>query len=190
MKQRYDDIIEAVGQEPIWWTMDGVPRFKPFSPYDVSDIYANEAALVEIACQCCGKKYQVAMTSSNETAMTEHHRMVAMTFHLNSKNNGTTNCSQIEAQFPREQYRLHTRIKTGNLFYKDPPNTGCCASGASMTSLMIKVLEYWTKDHQRYIEAGRVLKPEENYSFVRYNDMEVDLPDKKYYDLDFKENTE
>lgn len=41
---------------------------------------------------------------------------------------------------------LEQRIVNKSLAYGDPPNIECCASGPTMTSDTIKVLEYWFKD--------------------------------------------
>jgi len=36
-------------------------------------------------------------------------------------------------------------IRAMTLAYRDPPNTGCCRAGPSMTSEMVRVLEYWER---------------------------------------------
>lgn len=37
-------------------------------------------------------------------------------------------------------------IDKGELRYRDPPNVGCCDSGATMSSETVRVVEYWTRD--------------------------------------------
>ncbi len=41
---------------------------------------------------------------------------------------------------------LCDEIRLGRLHYGDPPNTRCCATGATMNSVMHRVLEYWLHD--------------------------------------------
>jgi len=61
MHRNYTDIIEAAAPlEPIWFDSNGVPRFKPFTPNMIPDIYANQVVLYEIACQNCGRKFLVS----------------------------------------------------------------------------------------------------------------------------------
>lgn len=46
MRAAYWDIQSRVSAKPLWWDCSGVPRYDVFTPEDVPDIYANEAALV------------------------------------------------------------------------------------------------------------------------------------------------
>jgi hypothetical protein len=55
-------------------------------------------------------------------------------------------------------------IRNGSIHYGDPPNTGCCASGASMNSIPVAVIEYWSRCHARYVEGSRII------DFERYNE--------------------
>jgi hypothetical protein len=61
----YEDILELaeqLGREPLWWDDNGVPRFAVHHPRHAADIYAEEAALVLICCQDCGRELEVQMT--------------------------------------------------------------------------------------------------------------------------------
>ena len=62
MNQEYHDITSRLG-EPIWYDECGVPRYDPFEPGMCNNIYANEAALLWIACQDCGKRFCVALST-------------------------------------------------------------------------------------------------------------------------------
>jgi hypothetical protein len=62
MNRCYDDIIDKLG-DPIWFDENAVPRYCEFGP-DRMDIYANEAALILIKCQGCGKRFKVGCCSS------------------------------------------------------------------------------------------------------------------------------
>ena len=66
MKQPYKDITNKLG-EPLWWDKVGVPRYEPFEPSLCNDVYANEAVLLEIACQYCGHHFKVAISRSNQS---------------------------------------------------------------------------------------------------------------------------
>ena len=60
MLRDYDDIKTRLG-EPLWWDDNGVPRYDAFKP-DMCGVYDRMVALVEIACQDCGLKFNVAIT--------------------------------------------------------------------------------------------------------------------------------
>jgi hypothetical protein len=116
MNYDYADIRARIPEPPIWWDEYAVPRYVPFAPGLQADIYAQEVALLEIACQACGELFQVAMSWS----------FVAMVHDLVAP-------------------RLAATIQAGQLGYGDPPNNGCCGAGASMTSNALRVLEYWAR---------------------------------------------
>ena len=60
--QRYYDIRDQLG-EPCWHDEHGVPRYREFTPRGCANIYAWQAALVEVQCQHCSRIMRVAMTS-------------------------------------------------------------------------------------------------------------------------------
>ena len=62
----YSDIRNLIKNPPCWWDENSVPRYCDFRPECVADIYADEAALVEIACQACEHKFEVAFSRSRE----------------------------------------------------------------------------------------------------------------------------
>lgn len=64
MRACYYDIRNRIVQPPLWYDSNGVPRYDPFSPEDVPDIYANEAAMVRIKCQSCGQHFDVGLQMS------------------------------------------------------------------------------------------------------------------------------
>lgn len=114
MNHDYSDIRERIPEKPKWFDENAVPRYCRFSPHEVSDIYADEAALVLITCQGCGHQFKVGFSSS-----------------LISKTHSQLQCPLAEA------------IKDISLHYGDPPNINCCAPGASMNSEPRRVIEYW-----------------------------------------------
>jgi hypothetical protein len=50
--------------------------------------------------------------------------------------------------FARGRLGLSDEIRLGQVHYGDPPNVNCCGAGASMNSVMHRVLEYWTRDYE------------------------------------------
>jgi hypothetical protein len=113
----YDDITERIAEPPKWWDEQGVPRYADFSPYLIWNIYASEAALVEIACSACWNLFQVA-------------------FSLPGAGFQETigDCQTIAEA-----------IEKGKLHYGDPPNYGNCRDGASMGCYDLRVLQYWIR---------------------------------------------
>ena len=64
MHTDYSDIRDRLG-EPLWWDEVGCPRYCLFSPDHVNSIYAGEVAFLEIACQNCGRRFEVAVVSDS-----------------------------------------------------------------------------------------------------------------------------
>jgi len=119
MHNDYKDIIAlADGEPPVWWDDNGVPRFCEFHPSQLPNIYADEAALVMIGCQACGQKFPVSFSCDRIS------RLMA------------------SGSPPRS---LKESILAGNIHYGDPPNTGCCAAGATMNCDDLFVIQYWSR---------------------------------------------
>lgn len=64
MHQHYKDILDRIDGPPAWFDDFGVPRFEDFSPRRLSNIYAKEAALAQVSCQCCRRVFKVALTDA------------------------------------------------------------------------------------------------------------------------------
>jgi hypothetical protein len=64
MLHDYPDIRSRIKEEPLWFNQRGVPRYDAFTPELASNIYANEVALLKIACQACRQTFLVGMESS------------------------------------------------------------------------------------------------------------------------------
>lgn len=52
----------------------------------------------------------------------------------------------ISAEHEDDKLPLASRIAEKELWYRDPPNVGCCASGPSTNSVTLQVVEYWKRD--------------------------------------------
>lgn len=63
MNNDYDDIRSRISEPPDWFDENAVPRYGAFHPRALSNIYADEAALLEITCQGCGERFHVALSS-------------------------------------------------------------------------------------------------------------------------------
>lgn len=119
----YDDIRDRIKDEPLWFDENAVPRYVPFSPRYISDIYAEEAALVEIACQDCHKKFLVAFSRS---VMDD----------IFGGPSATT---------------LANMIRKKIIHYGDPPNIRCCPSGPTMNSDPLRVIEFWERNNLEWV---------------------------------------
>lgn len=60
MNRYYDDILKLTTEPPTWFDEQTVPRYCKFTPDWLG--FTDEAALVEIACQCCQRKFRVAFS--------------------------------------------------------------------------------------------------------------------------------
>ena len=112
--QPYPDIVDKLGK-PIWWDEVGCPRYEPFHPDLCNNIYATEAALLEIACQKCNGRFYVAVSLDPMRAYKKE----------------TTLAQLVE--------------KGAYLFGDPPQHLnakiGCV--GYCMSSIMIRVVEFW-----------------------------------------------
>lgn len=119
MNTYYDDILSRIGEAPKWFDEHAVPRYEPFRPKLVADIYAEECCLLLIECQACGRSFEVALSWS------AHARVLS---HLSGR-----------------MQTLKLQITEQTIHYGDPPNVRCCPAGPTMNSVPIRVLEYWTR---------------------------------------------
>lgn len=117
MNHHYADILERIPDPPKWWDERAIPRFCAFHPSEIADIYADEAALLLIRCQSCGREFRVA-----------------------------TSRSTYDRHVLRQPF-LANDIKANRITYGDPPNAHCCPAGPTMSAVEIRVLEYWQKNH-------------------------------------------
>lgn len=120
----YRDITRRLG-EPLWYDEHGVPRYDPFHP-DLCGVYDTYVALLEIACQACGRRFHVAVG-------------VDAGWHM-----VTTGGKEPE---------LPTRESVGSFDFGDPPRHTCddgglCA-GETMSSVPLRVIEFWRRDWRR-----------------------------------------
>jgi hypothetical protein len=144
----YSDLRELINREPTWWDENGVPRWCEHHPDRAPDIYCRDVALLEIACQSCGRLFKVQMMGN---PMTEFMRY------------GPS--KMIGGRY--DEYPLAKAITDGSIHYGDPPNIDCCPGGATMNCEDLRVLEYWRRKDFKT----------EGFGWKRMPEYEVVLPD-------------
>ncbi|MBX3528637.1 MAG: hypothetical protein KF904_20750 [Rhodoblastus sp.] len=154
MHNDYSDITSRIAEAPSWFDTNGVPRYGAFTPRALPDIYCDECALVEIACQDCGQRYKVAFSSGQMDRLRNAMR-------------ATADLTSIDRR------PIATSIKKAEIGYGDPPNClhkdGC--AGATMTSDAVRVLEYWSRFDR---EAPN--QPAKTVGWTRDRSLEIDFP--------------
>lgn len=134
MHPSYEDIIERAGV-PDWYDENGTPRYGEFD-HDALDIYIDYAALIEIACQDCGKKFRVAMCDSRSRHYMKHVVGSGLSDeeaagYLLDKHKGV----------PPFHYGDPPRHGRQNSSGDDQKRKGCV--GDTMNSEPLRVLEFW-----------------------------------------------
>ena len=64
MNHSYRDITSRIAEEPKWYDENGTPRYEPFAPALCPSIYAEQVILLRIACQDCGRQFDVELSGS------------------------------------------------------------------------------------------------------------------------------
>ncbi len=125
----YKDIRKLIDKPPLWFDEHGVPRYCEFHPDNVSNIYAEEVALLLIECQGCSKKYRVAVS---------HDRMQNIV-------RGT-------------EYESYKEYQVDDFAYGDAPcfETDSQCAGSTMTSDTIAILEIWERNSETNLEWRKV----------------------------------
>jgi hypothetical protein len=149
MNNYYDDIIKKIDEEPQWFDEAAVPRYCKFSPKELADIYADECALVLIACQDCRHEFKVAFSQD---------MMGRMKWEWMYKGLGGK-----QAKKNLKAPTIAESIRDKTIHYGDPPNIRCCPAGPTMNCDDIKVLEYWERNSKT------------NHEWKRKESLEIDL---------------
>ena len=122
MFRDYSDIAERIAEPPKWWDEHGVPRYAEYGLYQIANIYAQETALVEIACSACWRHFEVAFSIPGAGLQETIGK-----------------CST-----------LGEAIQKGEIHYGDPPAYGHCADGPSMGCYDLRVLQYWSRENEKH----------------------------------------
>lgn len=120
MKIDYYDIVSRIPTPPLWYDVNGCPRYDSFSPQMFS-VYARELILSSHRCQMCGTRFLAG-------------------WEFNPLDTGKAlSDARTLAEF-REFY--------GNLEYGDPPGY-CCDEGRACSSEFIRIEEAWRLNESR-----------------------------------------
>lgn len=72
--------------------------------------------------------------------------------------------------------RVDEQIREGTIEYGDPPNVRCCPGGPSMTSVPIRIQEYWHRGHHEFVQGGKVTNLRGYSEWRRDPSLEVEFP--------------
>ena len=132
MKAKYSDILALTDKPPVWYDSNGTPRFRQFHPDDLPSIYAKVGVLLEISCQACNRRFLAGLYLDELIA----------TPGLDSGSRTLKNL---------HEWKSNPKVLPFPLHYGDPPRHGsfghdtCCVAGDTMSSIGIRVVEYWEK---------------------------------------------
>ena len=145
MYRLYNDLREKLG-EPQWHDEQGVPRYCAYQP-SCGGIYDHWSALLEIDCQACGQLFLVSDSYS--------------TLDLIRQKAGATEL--------RQEPVLPTTSDAGWFSFGDAPWHGeeqC--SGTTMSTEVLRVVEFWTRDGGPHKMEWR-RRPEYEFAYPRQN---------------------
>lgn len=151
MHAHYDDILSRIPDPPEWFDENGTPRYCKFEPNKLANIYAQQCALVEIACQWCGQVFFVAMDSGKAI-----------------RNATPYGQPLLQCTFPE-------LIRSRRVRYGDPPNIHCCPGGPSMTSVPRRIVEYWHRFQKRFSKPGSTTEYIDNSSLAWERDATLEI---------------
>lgn len=121
MHRDYKDIRKRIPTPPLWFDEHAVPRYEPFAPAWIANIYAEECVLLRIHCQSCDAVFDVCLSTSPMDKI------------------------RFQMTYGNAWVSLAAQAAQRELEYGDPPNVECCASGPVMSSVAIRVLEFWRR---------------------------------------------
>lgn len=151
---------------PNWWDENGTPRFMEHHPRLCPDIYADEVALLEIACQACERRFKVQMSWGRSSELVQRARAWKLVEGSIREKLGVRD-ARIKIPIPSWDVTsgLAGEIRNGTLHYGDPPAHGAdCTTGVTMNVWDLRVLEFWKRGKGAH-------------DWVRVAELEADLPD-------------
>lgn len=160
MHHHFDDITDKLGT-PKWFDRNGFPRYCDFDPDKTSNIYADVVFLVEIACQDCLHKMDVAISLST------HHLCLDDCF----KNKWNDIAKEKNIDYGKLIFSHHwddffrkfsVEEFLNLLHYGDPPRHGCLGAGETMNCYDVKIKQCWIKNR-------------DTFEFERHNEFEITL---------------
>jgi hypothetical protein len=156
MLTHYEDILSRIGEPPRWFDEQGVPRYCEFAPRHIANIYADECALLAIECQSCARPFLVALDAGTANR------------HVLGKGRGQETPWRTLADI----------IRSHEIHYGDPPNVDCCGVGHTQNSTPRRVLEYWERIQETYIDPASGLRAIRGWRhWQRDYSLEIEIPD-------------
>ena len=133
MLNDYSDITSRIAEPPKWYGELGEPRYCDFNPW-ACGVYADEVALLLIACQACGREFNVSIEFNLTQAQLRAYR--------EGRSQGPVETLGERLSAIRD---IDTSVKHGfwdvpHLNYGDPPRHDCI--GDTMSSDTLAVVEF------------------------------------------------
>ena len=75
MHESYMDIQSRIIEEPTWYDANGTPRYGPFTPERCPNIYSDQVVLLRIACQGCGREFDVEIHGDTFRPIKHPHKL-------------------------------------------------------------------------------------------------------------------
>lgn len=185
----YYDVISRIEEKPSWYTVEGYPRYGEFTPGECN-IYSHYSALFQIACQDCGKRFNIGVDVDDDYLL---QFKVDMTQLANEKHLVGIFHDEVWLPITGNSFVPHALDENGDAIYRtltideyvknwgfgDPPRHGCV--GDTMRSMNIQILEAWDRHFgqktekdkhglNRVVDQGELshLPELEGYQFPRY----------------------
>lgn len=117
MLPNYQDVIEAAGRPPLWFTEAGVPRYADYHP-TLLGVYDEVAGLFLVACQYCQERFEVGAGTPRRSVA----RIMASDF---------------------EEVSLQKFLADWTC--GDPPRHACPGGGETMSAVELGVLQAWER---------------------------------------------
>lgn len=136
----YKDITSRIQEKPIWYTLEGVPRYEPFK-HEMLGIYDEITIYYKIACQACQEEFLVAEGHNLTGFLTKQWTNIGL------KIAAGKSLEEAKAELTLHEYTRLDWAKelVNHLHYGDPPRHGGCV-GETMNCDDLEILEVWIKN--------------------------------------------
>lgn len=166
MHPNYHDITSRIAEPPVWYTLEGFPRYSEFGPHQCN-IYARYSALFEIKCQDCGRSFligqdvdeyynltQIKIDASDDAIFGAYDDKLRSDFWLLASQSHFT--PRVLDQDGKSIYR-HITIEdyVKNWGYGDPPNHDCV--GDTMGCIEIGTVQVWDANFGQVVEDNKLV---------------------------------
>lgn len=154
MFPRYDDVTSRITEDPIWYTIEGYPRYGEFK-YAECSIYAYYSILMLIECQDCGKEFHIGQDFDHMNLFefliiddeNQKELWVQPRYSIFAKS-----VKDKDGKAIVRKTSLEDLVK--NWGFGDPPNHGCV--GDTMGSIERKSIQVWDVRYGKKVEEGLI----------------------------------